>query len=499
MWWKRIAHTLGRKAVAYYRHSAEDRQEYSVPIQQKQVRKFAEDHGIEIIREFADYGKSGLSTKGRDEFTNMLELVKDRSVEFDYVLVLDVTRWGRFQDLVMSPYYMGLCQQYGRKVVFTYFGNIPKEDDLGHYVRLSLEGFMAARYSRELSDKVFKGCINIAEHGWRAGGPAPYALQRLLLDENGQPVQVLRPGQRKSIQNQRVTLRPGDEAEVAVVRRIFTDLIKRRMPPGSIAKALNGDGIPSPHRGGWTADAIRSILRNELYVGTMVYNKTGQKLQSATKRNPRSEWVRVEGAFPGIVEKDLFHRAQAVLDAQEQGRTAMYSDVEMVTRLKALYQQTGLITARQIAIAGEMPSASTYSKHFSSLDRAFQRMFPEALDRAKEAVLDELRGRSHEVKPFGDYVVLNDVLSLVVQPSVPIPSGYSVYWSFQPDPRVEVDITLGVPLSNTSDGDILAYLMFPRVLVGNHTVRIFGGSESKLALYGYANLDIIGEILHCRG
>ena len=46
------------QAVAYYRHSAQDRQENSIPIQQDQVRQFAEEHGIEIIKEFADAGKN---------------------------------------------------------------------------------------------------------------------------------------------------------------------------------------------------------------------------------------------------------------------------------------------------------------------------------------------------------------------------------------------------------------------------------------------------------
>ena len=49
------------RAVAYYRHSAQDRQENSIPIQQEQVREWAEEHGIEIIKEFADAGKSGLT------------------------------------------------------------------------------------------------------------------------------------------------------------------------------------------------------------------------------------------------------------------------------------------------------------------------------------------------------------------------------------------------------------------------------------------------------
>lgn len=61
-WWE-IPITDGAPAqpwaVAYYRHSAQDRQENSIPIQQEQVRQFAEEHGIEIIEEFADSGDSG--------------------------------------------------------------------------------------------------------------------------------------------------------------------------------------------------------------------------------------------------------------------------------------------------------------------------------------------------------------------------------------------------------------------------------------------------------
>jgi DNA invertase Pin-like site-specific DNA recombinase len=44
------------RAVAYYRHSAQDRQENSIPIQREQVRQWAEKNGVEIIEEFEDAG-----------------------------------------------------------------------------------------------------------------------------------------------------------------------------------------------------------------------------------------------------------------------------------------------------------------------------------------------------------------------------------------------------------------------------------------------------------
>lgn len=61
------------RAVAYYRHSAQDRQENSIPIQQDQVRAWALEHGVEIIREFCDAGRSGLTSEGRPAFMEMME------------------------------------------------------------------------------------------------------------------------------------------------------------------------------------------------------------------------------------------------------------------------------------------------------------------------------------------------------------------------------------------------------------------------------------------
>jgi hypothetical protein len=49
------------RAVAYYRHSAHNRQENSIPIQKAQVHKWARDYDVEIIHEFTDAGISGLT------------------------------------------------------------------------------------------------------------------------------------------------------------------------------------------------------------------------------------------------------------------------------------------------------------------------------------------------------------------------------------------------------------------------------------------------------
>jgi DNA invertase Pin-like site-specific DNA recombinase len=83
------------RAVAYYRDSAHNRQENSIPIQKAQVHKWARDYDVEIIHEFTDAGISGLTAEDRPGFIEMLdEWVKQRD-DFYYVLCLDVSRLPR--------------------------------------------------------------------------------------------------------------------------------------------------------------------------------------------------------------------------------------------------------------------------------------------------------------------------------------------------------------------------------------------------------------------
>jgi DNA invertase Pin-like site-specific DNA recombinase len=494
MWWKKRKTEATARAVAYYRHSAEDRQENSIPIQREQVRRFADEHRIEIVREFADHGKSGLSTEGRDGFNEMLQLVRNPDAGFEYVLVLDVSRWGRFQDVDMSAYYRGYCKKHGKEVIYTSKG-MPKRDDPMQSIGLVFNGYRAAEYSRELSDKVFKGCMKIAQQGFRAGGTPPYGLHRLLLDEQRRPVQILEPGQRKSIQNQRVTLAPGDEKEVAVVRRIFKAFVQHGQAPEHIAEELNGESVASPGGGRWGRTAVRDILTNELYIGTMVYNKTSQKLKSPSRRNSPSEWIRTPDAFPGIVDKKVFGKAREMLDAVEAARRQRFSPEGMLDELKAVLHDYGVVTPRLLAGREGAPSPTTYAKRFTSLGVAHQRLFPDVLQQAHQTVKDRLREMADEVEEYDDYLVLNGSFSVKIQPSVPVPWGYQEYWAFCPDPRVEVDVTLGVPLSNSGKYEILGFLLFPRVLVRSQSIRVFSSSAGQLELHGRTDLQMIDDLV----
>ena len=201
------------RGVAYYRHSARDRQENSVAIQQELVQKWAKENGVDIIFEFADRGKSGLTAEGRDGFNDMMENWVKKRNDFDLVLCLDVSRWGRFQDIDLSATYSAECKKHGKLVVYTTLG-MPRPDDPLYPVYVQFERFRAAQFSKELSVKVSHGCIKIAEQGYWLGGSPPYGFDRLLLDEARKPLHVLEHRQKKGIQNQRVTLTLGPEEQV---------------------------------------------------------------------------------------------------------------------------------------------------------------------------------------------------------------------------------------------------------------------------------------------
>jgi len=303
--------TQNKKAIAYYRHSAEDKQENSVLIQREHAQKFAAQYQIEIIHEEADEGKSGLLSN-RPGFEKLFSewILKSDAPQFDYVLVYDVSRWGRFQDQDEAAYYEFRCKQQGKKVVYVSRGFPKEEQKLISHLQTSIERYMAAEYSRQLSDKVFHGCVKVSEQGYSAGGTPCYGMARLLLDESKKPVGILKKGEHKAIDNQRVTFTPMNDETTKTVQDIFELLVKKWFRPNEIAEVLNHKNIPSAKGGKWDSGKVFKILTNETYTGTRIYNKTWGRLKQKKQNNPRNEWVIKPDAFPPVVDQEIFKEAQ---------------------------------------------------------------------------------------------------------------------------------------------------------------------------------------------
>jgi DNA invertase Pin-like site-specific DNA recombinase len=143
------------RAAQYVRMSTEH-QQYSTENQSHAIRIYAERRGIEIVRTYADEGRSGLRLAGREALTRLIADVQSGKADFEAILVYDVSRWGRFQDADKSAYYEHICTRAGISVHYC----AEQFENDGSPVSTIVKGVkraMAGEYSRELSTKVFAG------------------------------------------------------------------------------------------------------------------------------------------------------------------------------------------------------------------------------------------------------------------------------------------------------------------------------------------------------
>ena len=360
---------LGRgslRAAEYVRMST-DHQKYSTENQAEAILQYAMDRGIEIVKTYADAGKSGLKIEGRDALKKLIDDVQNGSTDFEMVLVYDVSRWGRFQDADESAYYEYICKRAGISVQYC----AEQFENDGSPVSTIVKGVkraMAGEYSRELSAKVFAGQGRLIEKGFRQGGPAGYGLRRMLVDEHGSFKGILARGEHKSIQTDRVILTPGPLDEISVVRKIYRAFVCDYKNETEIAIELNSDGIRTDLGRPWTRGTVHQLLINEKYVGDNVWNRRSFKLKKKRVRNQPGMWIRSASAFEAVVERDVFNAAQSII----QARSFRMTDAEMLESLRAVLASKGLLSGIVIDESDMLPSSSAYRSRFGSLLRAYE-------------------------------------------------------------------------------------------------------------------------------
>ena len=79
------------RAAEYVRMST-DHQKYSTENQAEAIKQYAEARNMEIVRTYADEGKSGLQIKGRDALRQMIDDVENGDADFEVILVYDISR-----------------------------------------------------------------------------------------------------------------------------------------------------------------------------------------------------------------------------------------------------------------------------------------------------------------------------------------------------------------------------------------------------------------------
>jgi DNA invertase Pin-like site-specific DNA recombinase len=490
-----------RRAAMYVRMST-DHQKYSTENQADAIREYAEKRQITIVKTYTDSGKSGLKLNGRDALQSLIQDVHSGQADFSMILVLDVTRWGRFQDADESAYYEYLCRSKGIDVQYV----AEQFENDGSPVSTIVKGVkraMAGEYSRELSGKVFAGQCRLIEMGFRQGGPAGYGLRRVLVDEHRQTKGTLKRGEHKSLQTDRVTLVAGPEEEIEVVRWIYRAFTEEGLQESQIAHRLNEQGLATDLGRPWTRGVVHTILTNEKYIGNNVFNRKSFKLKKRRVINTPEMWVRADGVFEAIIETRYFYMAQGII----RERSRKISNDDMLAKLKQLHDKQGWLSGILIDEATDMPSSSAYAHRFGGLTEAYKligydsgrdlsfiddnkhlrRMYPEVVENVIQQIR-QMGGHVHrEVQ--NDFLIINNEIkvSLVICRCTQT-SALHHRWKIQLDASLMPDITIAVRMK-TDNRSILDYYVIPAIDVENPSIRLAENNHLSLDAYRFEALE----------
>ena len=107
-----------RTQAAPYLRASTEHQNYSTSHQEAALRHYADKQNCEIVSVFRDEGRSGLTLEGRTGLLSLFEAIRSGQPEFTTVLVYDVSRWGRFQDIDEAAFYKYACRRAGTSVCY---------------------------------------------------------------------------------------------------------------------------------------------------------------------------------------------------------------------------------------------------------------------------------------------------------------------------------------------------------------------------------------------
>lgn len=491
-------------AAQYVRMSTEY-QKYSPENQKLEIAGYAQAHRIEIIRTYEDAGRSGLTLRDRPALCQLLLDVQKQERDFNVLLVYDISRWGRFQDVDESAHYEYLCRCAGVQVIYC---KEPFENDCSPASNIikTLKRAMAGEYSRELSAKVFQGQCRAAGRGFRQGAAPGYGLRRLLVDDMGTEKIPLRNHERKNIQSDHVTIIHGPANEVALIRRVYEWFIEGGISTGRIATRLNDFGLRNAQGLPWRRDSITQLLTAEKYVGNNVYNRTSVRLNTPRICNPPSEWVRAVGAFRPVVSAEEFNAVQRIRDR----RAHRLSNEDLLEGLSALRDRLGRLSAVEIGKDPFLPGQHYYRRRFGSLTRAYKAIGFETnrnyeylnvvrdarhlQTRLCEVTVARLTEAGHHVVSSADRSVIcvNGELRLRVTARAASATIYRhLHWNISWPTLYPIDL-LVVARADRLAKEFLDFFVFPKGSLGPEKLTILTEeNRSRLNMFRHLNLKVL--------
>jgi len=486
-----------------------DYQRYSIENQAAVIATYAKMHQLSIVRTYSDKGESGLKIKNRAGLIQLLDDVQSGRADFNHILVYDVSRWGRFQDTDESAHYEFICKKAGVKVAYC-AEQFDNDGTMMSNILKNLKRVMAAEYSRELSAKVHAGASRYARMGFVLGGQTSYGLRRQLVDEKLRPKAMLRNGDRKYLVTDHVKLVPGTTDETAVVRWVFEQFLQQKSET-AIARELNQTAVPTNTGRPWNRGLIGRLLRNENYIGNLIYNRHSAKLREKRKCNPPELWIRSEGSVEAIIEQKLFLRARKVIEE----RRVNLSEEEMLTRLRKTLMKRSKLSPAIINDTVGLPCTATYMNRFGSLRNVYRligyipkRDYEYLESRARWADLNAALASQvaagikkadggSTIQGATDGLVVNETTSIffrVARWCAGKRENHSCHWSIHHRNRRPAGWIVAIRLTERN-ADVLDYLLLPTPTTIGPLIRFSETARGSYGIDRFENFDALARSL----
>lgn len=261
------------------------------------LESWIEKNGYSLYRNYIDSGISGTKEKYRIGWKQLIEDGKEK--KYDILLCKSYSRFGR--NMVETLGAIRLLRENNIRIIFLE-DNLDSKKDI---TKFGLFSWIAEQESQNTSKRITTVFSNFQEQGKIYNCRAAWGYRY-----------------DKELKNFVI-----DEKEACIIRRIFK-LYLQGNGTTKIANILTSEGVRGKEGGIIRGNTIKNCILNEVYIGTLVQNKSKGIDVTISKRNKISdeEWVRHLGNHEAIIDTETFLEANRIFKINsEKSKNHRYS------------------------------------------------------------------------------------------------------------------------------------------------------------------------------
>ena len=292
------------RVVLYLRLSSDDgdnKESDSISNQRILTRGYLDGKSeFVIVREFVDDGFTGTNFD-RPDFQEMMRYLEEGKA--DCIVCKDLSRFGRDFSGVLQ-YVERILPQMGIRLILVndnYDSNFPNHD----FITLRMKSLINDIYPADTSRSVRANLLAKMTDGQCVAAFAFYGYMKSPEDKHKLVIDPVAGAVVQDIYHLKLKgYSFSGIAEILNLRGILPPLAYKQLYLGQNLKT----GFQTKGKSRWEATMVRRILMDERYTGVLLQGRTTTPNHKVKRiiHKPEDEWVRVENAFEGLIDKYTF-------------------------------------------------------------------------------------------------------------------------------------------------------------------------------------------------